>query len=123
MGFFATFSTWLDGMLLNYIGTNTAKIATLLGPAILTFAIGYVMIWGYLQLTGKIEEPVVAGLKRIILLVVILGGALNLWLYNNLIVDTVFRSPANSPPVSSAPTTRLALSIRSSSRAAMQRVS
>src|SRR6267154_1971548 len=93
MGFFATFSAWLDGMLLTYIGTNTAKVGALLAPAILTLATGYVMIWGYLQLTGKIEEPVVAGLKRIILLVVILGGALNLWLYNDLIVDTVFRSP------------------------------
>jgi type IV secretion system protein VirB6 len=33
------------------------------------------------------------GLKRIILLVVILGGALNLWAYNTLIVDTVFNAP------------------------------
>src|ERR1700733_13605135 len=93
MGFFATFSAWLDEMLLTYIGSNTAKVATLLGPAILALATGYVMVWGYLQLTGKIEEPVVAGLKRIILLVVILGGALNLWLYNELIVDTFFRGP------------------------------
>ena len=61
MGFFATFSAWLDGMLSTYIGTNTAKIATLLGPAILALATGYVMIWGYLQITGKIEEPVVGG--------------------------------------------------------------
>jgi len=93
MGFFATFSTWLDGMLVTYIGTNTAKIATLITPAIATLATVYVMIWGYLQLTGKIEEPFATGVKRIILLVVILGGALNLWLYNDLIVDTFFRSP------------------------------
>ena len=93
MGFFATFSTWLDGMLSTYIGTNTAKIATLITPAIATLATVYVMIWGYLQLTGKIEEPFGTGIKRIILLVVILGGALNLWLYNDLIVDTFFRSP------------------------------
>jgi type IV secretion system protein VirB6 len=94
MGFFATFSAWLDGMLSTYIGTNTAKIATLLGPAITVLATVYIMLWGYLQLTGKIEEPFATGLKRIILLVVILGGALNLWLYNDLIVDTFFRSPA-----------------------------
>src|SRR5258708_11281403 len=93
MGFFATFSTWLDGMLVTYIGTNTAKIATLITPAIATLATVYVMVWGYLQLTGKIEEPFATGIKRIILLVVILGGALNLWLYNDLIVDTFFRSP------------------------------
>jgi type IV secretion system protein VirB6 len=93
MGFFATFSTWLDGMLSTYIGTNTAKIATLITPAIATLATVYVMVWGYLQLTGKIEEPFATGVKRIILLVVILGGALDLWLYNDLIVDTFFRSP------------------------------
>ncbi len=68
MGFFATFSTWLDGMLVTYIGTNTAKIATLITPAIATLATVYVMVWGYLQLTGKIEEPFVTGIKRIILL-------------------------------------------------------
>ena len=94
MGFFATFSAWLNGLLANYIGTNTARIAALLEPAILTLAVIYVMVWGYLQLTGKIEEPFVAGLKRIILLVVILGGALHLWLYNDLIVDTFFQAPS-----------------------------
>ena len=93
MGFFATFSTWLNGMLSTYIGTNTAKIATLISPAIATLATVYVMVWGYLQITGKIEEPFATGVKRIILLVVILGGALNLWLYNDLIVDTFFNSP------------------------------
>jgi type IV secretion system protein VirB6 len=93
MGFFATFSAWLDGMLSTYIGTNTAKIAALITPAIATLATVYMMVWSYLQLTGKIEEPFATGVKRIILLVVILGGALNLWLYNDLIVDTFFRSP------------------------------
>src|SRR5580700_6225979 len=93
MGFFATFSAWLDGMLLTYIGTNTAKIAALLSPAILGLATVYVMVWGYLQLTGKIEEPFITGLKRIILLVVILGAALDLWLYNAFIVDTFFNAP------------------------------
>ena len=62
MGFFATFSAWLNGILTNYIGANTARIAALLEPAIMTLAVIYVMVWGYLQLTGKIEEPFVAGL-------------------------------------------------------------
>lgn len=93
MGFFASFSAWLNGILATYIGDNTARIAGVLQPAILTLATVYVMIWGYLQLTGKIEEPFVAGLKRILLLVVILGGALDLWLYNGLIVDTFFNAP------------------------------
>jgi type IV secretion system protein VirB6 len=93
VGFFASFSTWLNGILTGYIGTNTATIAGLLQPAILALATIYVMVWGYLQLTGKIEEPFVTGLKRIILLVVVLGGSLDLWLYNTLIVDTFFNAP------------------------------
>src|ERR1700722_7257041 len=34
MGFFATFSAWLDGILSNYIGTNTARVAQIIAPAI-----------------------------------------------------------------------------------------
>src|SRR5579863_233825 len=93
MGFFATFSAWLNGILTGYIANNTARIATLLAPAVVTLATLYVMVWGYLQLTGRIEEPFIAGLKRIILLVVVLGGALDLWLYNQTIVDTFFNAP------------------------------
>src|SRR5487761_1281040 len=94
MGFFAEFSAWLDSVLGNYIGTNTALIAATLEPAIVTLGTIYVMIWGYLQLTGQIEEPFVAGVKRIGVLAVILGLALHLWLYQSLIVDTFFNAPA-----------------------------
>ena len=37
MGFFQTFWTWLNGQLASYIGTNTAKVAMALEPAIITF--------------------------------------------------------------------------------------
>ena len=93
MGFFAEFSTWLNGLLATYIGDSTARVAALLEPALITLAGVYVMIWGYLHLMGRIEEPVVTGLKRIITLAVILGGALHLWLYHSLIVDTFFEAP------------------------------
>jgi type IV secretion system protein VirB6 len=93
MGFFAEFSAWLDGLLANYIGTNTALIAGALEPAIVTLGTVYVMIWGYLHLTGKIDEPFITALKRIITLAVILAIGLRLWLYNTLIVDTFFNAP------------------------------
>src|SRR5437588_11800728 len=51
------------------------------------------MVWGYLQLTGRIDEPFGAGLKRLVTLAVVLGGALHLWLYNTIIVDTIYRAP------------------------------
>jgi type IV secretion system protein VirB6 len=52
------------------------------------------MAWGYLLLTGKIDEPITAGLKRILMLALILGVGLRLWLYNTVIVDTFYRAPA-----------------------------
>jgi type IV secretion system protein VirB6 len=93
MGFFAEFSAWLNGILATYIGENTARIAGALQPAIITLGVLYVMVWGYLQLMGQIQEPFVAGLKRIVMLAVIFGAALHLWLYNSVIVDTFFEAP------------------------------
>jgi type IV secretion system protein VirB6 len=93
MGFFATFWSWLNGQLAAYIGTNTAKLAATLEPAVMTFAVLYVMAWGYLHLTGQIEEPFVHGLKRIAMIAMILGVTLNLWLYNTVIVDTFYDAP------------------------------
>ena len=94
MGFFETFWTWLDAQLTSYIGTNTALVAEALEPAVVTLATVYVMVWGYLQLTGRVEEPFVVGLKRLITLAVVLGMAVHLWLYNSIIVDTFYRAPA-----------------------------
>src|SRR5271154_2935528 len=94
MGFFATFWTWLNGQLAAYIGDNTAKLAALLEPAVITLATIYVMAWGYLHLMGRVNEPVEAGLKRIALIALVLGVGLKLWLYNALIVDTFYNAPA-----------------------------
>jgi type IV secretion system protein VirB6 len=94
MGFFAEFNTWLNGLLAGYIADNTALIARTLEPAVVTLGVLYVMVWGYLQLTGQIEEPFVGGLKRLLTLALILGCALSLWLYNAVIVDTFFNAPS-----------------------------
>lgn len=93
MGFFAEFMAWLNTVLLSYVNDNLVRVATSLRPAILGMGTLYVMIWGYLQMTGKIEEPFTAGLKRIATLVVIFGVALQGWLYNEVIVDTFFNAP------------------------------
>src|SRR5579864_9227324 len=94
MGLFATFAAWLNGQLATYIGDNTARLASVLEPAIVTVATIYIMAWGYLHLMGKIDEPVITGLKRILVLALILGAGLRLWLYNTLIVDTFYNAPA-----------------------------
>jgi type IV secretion system protein VirB6 len=94
VGFFQTFWTWLNGQLATYIGATTAKVAAALEPALVTFATVYVMVWGYLHLTGRIEEPFATGLKRLFTLAVVLGVSLHLWLYNAVIVDTFYQAPA-----------------------------
>ena len=58
MGFFAEFDAWLTDILSRYIADNTAAIARILEPAIVTLGVFYVIVWGYLQLMGKIEEEV-----------------------------------------------------------------
>ena len=93
MGFFAEFSAWLDNLLATYVADNTATVAAALEPVIVALAVVYTMVWGYLQLLGKIEQPAIEGLKRILMLAVIVGVALHLWLYNEVIVDTFFRAP------------------------------
>jgi type IV secretion system protein VirB6 len=94
MGFFASYWNWLNQQLSSYIGDNTARVAAALEPAIVTLATVYVMIWGYLQLTGRVEEPIVTGVRRIVLLALVLGVASSLWLYNSLLVDTFYQAPA-----------------------------
>jgi type IV secretion system protein VirB6 len=94
VGFFETFWTWLNAQLVSYIGTNTALVAQALEPAIVTVATVYVMAWGYLQLTGRIDDPFLSGLKRLVTLAIVLGAALHLWLYNSLLVDTFYQAPA-----------------------------
>lgn len=94
MGFFAQFSAWLEALLATYIGDTTARVAAVLEPAIVTLGVIYVMVWGYLHMTGQIEEPFVQGVKRIVTLAIVLGVALRLWLYNTLIIDTFFTAPS-----------------------------
>lgn len=94
MGFFESFWVWLNAQLAGYIGDNTARVAAAIEPAVVTLATLYVMVWGYLQLTGRIEEPLLTGLKRIVALALVLGVALRLWVYNTVIVDTFYQAPA-----------------------------
>lgn len=94
MGFFAEFNVWLEALLRVFITDNTATIARVLEPTIITLGVLYIVIWGYLQLVGKIEEPFLTGVRRLLTLALILGISLQGWLYTDVIVDTFFRAPA-----------------------------
>lgn len=94
MGFFETFWVWLNGALSSYIGATTARVATILEPTLIVLGSIYVMGWGYLLISGRIQEPLGDGLRRIATLAVVLGVAVHLWLYNTLIVNTFYDAPA-----------------------------
>ena len=91
---FQTFWTWLSTRLAAYISVHVANTAAAIEPAAVTVAVLYVMVWGYLHLSGRIDEPVVAAAVRLLSIIVVFGIGLRLWLYHSLIVDTFFDAPS-----------------------------
>ena len=106
MGFFEQFFTWLNGELATYVSANTARVATAIEPAAVTLGTVYVMVWGYLCLAGRVQEPIWEGFKRILVVALILGAGLRLWTYNDIAVDTFTRGPDQlAAAILGAPTT------------------
>jgi type IV secretion system protein VirB6 len=93
MSFFEQFFTWLNEQLSTYVSTTAARVASAIEPAAITLATIYVMMWGYLSMTGRIQEPILEGLKRILVIGIVLGIGLRLWTYNEAAVDTFTRGP------------------------------
>jgi type IV secretion system protein VirB6 len=65
----------------------------LIEPAVIPLASVYVMMWGYLQLTGKIEEPVLEGARRILILGLILVLVFKLSQNISPLLDIFVQSP------------------------------
>ncbi len=92
---FQTFWSWLTARLSAYVSVHVASTAAAIEPAAVTAGVIYVMVWGYLQLRGQVEEPVTTGAVRLLTLIAVFGVGLHLWLYHSLIVDTFFTAPAD----------------------------
>ena len=88
-----SFFNWLTGQVNTFIGTQVGTVSTLIEPAVITLASVYVMMWGYLQLTGKIEEPVLEGGRRILILGVILVMVFKLSQNISPLLDIFIQSP------------------------------
>jgi type IV secretion system protein VirB6 len=93
MGFFAEFDAWLRALLATYIDENTRAIAQAIEPLVLALATLYIMVWAYLQMTGRIEEPFTTGIKKIVGIAVVLAVSVHLWMYNAVIVASFFDAP------------------------------
>jgi type IV secretion system protein VirB6 len=106
MGFFAQFFSWLNVQLAAFIGTKTAVVAANLEPVAVTLGVLYVMGWAWLCLQGMVQEPILQGAKRIFLLAVVIGVAIDLWAYNTVITDTFYNAPDQlAAAIVGAPTT------------------
>ncbi len=92
-GFFAQFFIWLQGILGTYVGQTSATVAAAIEPAVITLGALYVMAWGWLSMSGRIEEPLVEAVRRVLTLGIVLGLGLKLWAFNGLFVDTFARAP------------------------------
>lgn len=93
--FFTQFMSWLHAQLQTYISAQTTHAAAALAPAAAALGSVYVMGWGYLHLTGTISEPIQDAARRILTLAVVLGCALHLWLYNDVLVALVVQGPSD----------------------------
>ncbi|CAN7716150.1 type IV secretion system protein [Variovorax paradoxus] len=93
MGFFEQFFTWLNGQLATYVSANAVRVSSAIEPVAVTLATIYIMMWGYLSLTGRIQEPIWEGVRRILVIGIVLGIGLRLWTYNDVAVDTFTRGP------------------------------
>ncbi len=93
MNFFAAFDAWLRVQLATFVADRTALLAGLIEPFLVVCGVVYVMVWGWLQITGRIDQPVLEGTRRILVLAVIFGFAVRLWSFNAFFVDTFMTSP------------------------------
>jgi type IV secretion system protein VirB6 len=91
--FFQTFMTWLNTQLQTYISLHVAQTASALAPAAASLSAVYVMAWGYLHLRGAIAEPLLEGVRRIVTLALVLGAALHLWLFHDVLVAVFVDGP------------------------------
>jgi type IV secretion system protein VirB6 len=93
MNLFTDFFAWLNALLAGFLGATTARIAAVIEPAAITLGAIYVMLWGIGHWRGRIQEPVIDGIRRIVLLGIVFGVALQLWSYNSVLVEIFFRGP------------------------------
>jgi len=91
--FFQNYFNSLLAHLTNYVSGMTGTVAGAITPVIVAFATMYVMFWGWLHLSGKIEEPVLEGAKRIVTIGVILSLALTLWANHSILVKAFLNGP------------------------------
>jgi type IV secretion system protein VirB6 len=93
MNFFTQYFAGLQALLLNYVSNQVGVVAAAITPIFVAFGTMYVMFWGWLHLTGKIEEPVLEGAKRIVTVGVLFSIGLQMWTLHSVLVLAFLQGP------------------------------
>lgn len=89
----APFFQHIDNLLLTYVSQTSQNVATLITPAALgSFSI-YLLFHAYQQMAGNTEQPFMEFLHNSLRSVVILGSALGIGDYNQIVVQMFQNSP------------------------------
>lgn len=83
----------VDSTIHTYIVDGANNVAAAIGPVAATLFGIYIVLWGMAHLSNKIEEPVMDGAKRLVIIAVILALALNAGRYTNYVVNFVTQTP------------------------------
>lgn len=84
---FSYIFTLVDNALNSYVVDTSTKVVELMLPLFNSMIMLWVVIWGYMLLFGKIEEPIKTGIFRIIRILLIFTFVFNITVYNDVIVN------------------------------------
>lgn len=72
------------------VATNIISAITPVATALITI---YIMLWGIAMMMGKISEPIMDGVARLVRISIITSVALNIGYYNSFLADMLWNSP------------------------------
>ncbi len=87
------FVGFVDGRLVNFVSTKAQAVMTTIEPTFVMCMGLYVVMMGFLYMTGKVEEPLMEFTKRVAKMAIVGTAALQMGQYNALVVETFQNSP------------------------------
>lgn len=87
------FVSFVDSRLVNFVSTKAQAVMTTIEPTFVMCMGLYVVMMGFLYMTGRVEEPLMEFVKRVAKMAFIGTAALQMGQYNALVVETFQKSP------------------------------
>lgn len=93
MVFFSEFFNNINQSLEAYLNATVSSVMSEIAPVATAMVSLYVGYWGWMMMTGMIQEPVMDGTKRMLRISIILTLALQTGYYHEFISDWLWKSP------------------------------